>query len=107
MVLPLVNCGRTSKTDLSVRVNSRRFDHRLPFGDFGGKVLVECRRCGTFLRYWLGAEVGQTLDHLLVLERALEGGGQLVDNRLRGALRGVKAVPCDNFKALDTRLVHG
>src|SRR4051812_17660466 len=67
----------------SVGVDAGCLDHRLPLGDLGLEMLVERCRSGLVLGNRLGPQVGEALQHVLILQRALKCRGKLVDGRLR------------------------
>src|SRR5688572_15668519 len=96
--------GLTSAT--SVGVDPGLLDERAPFLDLGLEVLLQGGRRGLVGRVGGRAEVGEALLHRRVLDRFLQGGHQLVEDRLLQALGAVQAVPDADLEALEALLLQ-
>src|SRR5690606_22462294 len=79
----------------------------LPQLDLRRQHLRMCFGRGALLRYWRGAELCETVNHVLVLQRDLQSRAELLDDRWIGPRRNVEAVPDTKLEVAQTGFRRG
>src|SRR5262245_66547393 len=90
-----------------VRVLAGGLDDRRPAIDLAQQRTFGRLRRGAVLSHRFGADIVEALDHVGLLERSLERGGELLHNRRRCASWRPKAVPDGKLKTFQSGFVRG
>ena len=83
----------------SVGIDPGLLDDRTPPVDFSLEMFAQRFGRSTLLFHWFGAQFGEPLLYVIVLQRLLQSSSEFVDHWLRRALRRIESMPDRNLEA--------